>query len=141
MVIWILTLRKIWNSYGYLGNIWLTVKSLSICYIKPSMAWKLQESFLTFSMRLMLHTYTLKTESESRPIMSNSLQPHGLYSPWNSLDQNTGEGSLFLLQGRNRTRLPNCRRILYQPSHCWSMPENSKQSEFKGIKSYSTFGF
>ena len=24
---------------------------------------------------------------------------HGLYSPWNSPDQNTGVGSLFLLQG------------------------------------------
>ena len=50
--------------------------------------------------------------------MSNSLQPHGLYSPWNSLGQNTGVGSLSLLQGT----LPNpglwhCRRILYQLSH------------------------
>ena len=31
--------------------------------------------------------------------MSNSLWPHGLYSPWNSLGQNTGVGSLSLLQG------------------------------------------
>ena len=31
--------------------------------------------------------------------MSDSLQPHGLYSPWNSLGQNTGVGSLSLLQG------------------------------------------
>ena len=29
--------------------------------------------------------------------MSDSLQPHGLYSPWNSAGQNTGVGSLFLL--------------------------------------------
>ena len=28
--------------------------------------------------------------------MSNSLQPHGLYSPWNSPGQNTGVGSLSL---------------------------------------------
>ena len=27
------------------------------------------------------------------------MQPHGLYSPWNSLGQNTGVGSLSLLQG------------------------------------------
>ena len=27
------------------------------------------------------------------------LRPHGLYSPWNSPGQNTGVGSLFLLQG------------------------------------------
>ena len=31
--------------------------------------------------------------------MSNSLWPHGLYSPWNSPGQNTGVGSLSLLQG------------------------------------------
>ena len=31
--------------------------------------------------------------------MSDSLWPHGLYSPWNSLGQNTGVGSLPLLQG------------------------------------------
>ena len=31
--------------------------------------------------------------------MFDSLQPHGLYSPWNSLGQNTGVGSLSLLQG------------------------------------------
>ena len=28
--------------------------------------------------------------------MSNSLRPHGLYSPWNSPGQNTGVGSLSL---------------------------------------------
>ena len=37
-------------------------------------------------------------ESESCSIVSDSLQPHGLYSPWNSLGQNTGVGSLSLLQ-------------------------------------------
>ena len=26
-----------------------------------------------------------KSETESRSILSSSLQPHGLYSPWNSL--------------------------------------------------------
>ena len=37
--------------------------------------------------------------SEGRLVMSDSLPPHGLYSPWNSPGQNTGVGSLFLLQG------------------------------------------
>ena len=32
-------------------------------------------------------------------VMSNSLRPHGLYSPWDFPDQNTGVGSLSLLQG------------------------------------------
>ena len=36
-------------------------------------------------------------------VTSDSLQPHGLYSPWNSPGQNTGAGSLSLLQGN----LPN----------------------------------
>ena len=31
--------------------------------------------------------------------MSNSLRPHGQYSPWNSPGQNTGVGSLSLFQG------------------------------------------
>ena len=36
---------------------------------------------------------------ESHSVMSDSLQPHGLYSPWNSPGQNTGVGGCFLLQG------------------------------------------
>ena len=41
----------------------------------------------------------LSTESESRSVIPNSLLPHGLYSPWNSSGQNSGVGSLSLLQG------------------------------------------
>ena len=39
-----------------------------------------------------------ESDSESHSVMSDSLRPHGLYSPWNSLGQNTGMGSLSLLQ-------------------------------------------
>ena len=60
--------------------------------------------------------------SESRSVVSDSLQPHGLYRPWNSPGQNTGVGSLSLLQGIFPTQglnpgLLHCRRILYQLSH------------------------
>ena len=60
--------------------------------------------------------------SESRPIVSDSLRPHGLYNPWNSPGQNTGVGSLSLLQGIFPTQglspgLLHCRQILYQLSH------------------------
>ena len=60
--------------------------------------------------------------SESYSVVSNSLWPHGLYSPWNSPGQNTGVGSLSLLQGFFPTQgsnpgLPHCRRILYQLSY------------------------
>ena len=37
--------------------------------------------------------------SESCSVVSDSLRPHGLYSQWNSPGQNTGVGSLSLLQG------------------------------------------
>ena len=37
--------------------------------------------------------------SEGHSIVSNFLHPHGLYSPQNSPGQNTGVGSLSLLQG------------------------------------------
>ena len=64
---------------------------------------------------------TSSSKSESRSVVSDSLWPHGQYSPWNSPGQNTGGGSLSLLQGI----LPNpgmevllhCRWILYQLSH------------------------
>ena len=39
------------------------------------------------------------SESESHSVVSDSLQPHGLYSPWNSPGQNTGVGSLFSSPG------------------------------------------
>ena len=60
----------------------------------------------------------LKKERESHSIMSDSLQSHGLYSPWNSPGQNTGVGSRFLLQGlfptqRSNPGLLHCRWILY----------------------------
>ena len=36
------------------------------------------------------------SKSESCSAVSDSLRPHGLCSPWNSPDQNTGVGSLSL---------------------------------------------
>ena len=37
--------------------------------------------------------------NESHSVMSDSVRPHGLYSPWNFPGQNTGVGNLSLLQG------------------------------------------
>ena len=61
-------------------------------------------------------------QSESRSVMSDCLQPHRLYSPWNSPGQNTGTGSLSLLQGIFPTHGLNPsllygRQILYQLNH------------------------
>ena len=64
----------------------------------------------------------LESESQNCSVVSNSLQPHGLYSPWNSPGQNPGVGSLSLLQaivpiqGSNPGILQR-RWILYQLSH------------------------
>ena len=48
--------------------------------------------------------------------------PCNSYSPWNSLGQNTGVGSLSLLQGilpiqGSNPGLLHCRRVLYQLSY------------------------
>ena len=67
-------------------------------------------------------THARTTERESRSVMSDYLQPHGLYSPWNSPGQNTGVGSHSLLQeifpnqGSN-PGLPHFGWILYQLSY------------------------
>ena len=66
----------------------------------------------------MVVVFISSTLIESRLVMSDSLQPHG-YSPWNSPGQNTGVGSLSLLQGIFPTQglnpgLSHCRGILYQ---------------------------
>ena len=65
-------------------------------------------------------------EAQSHSVVSNSLRPHGLYSPWNSTGQNTGVGSLSLFQGIFQTLelnpgLLHCRWILYQLSHMGSL--------------------
>ena len=62
-----------------------------------------------------------QSESESCSVMSDSLRPHGLYTPWNSPGQDTGVGSLSLLQGifptlESNPGFPLCRQILYQLS-------------------------
>ena len=64
------------------------------------------------------------SESASHSVVSDTLQPHGLYiySPQNSPGQSTEVGSLSLHQGIFPTQgsnpgLQHCRRILYQLSH------------------------
>ena len=66
--------------------------------------------------------WDLSSPSENRSVVSDSLRPHGLYSPWNSPGQNTRVCSLSLLQGIFSTQgsnpcLPHCGLILYQLSH------------------------
>ena len=77
---------------------------------------------LTANMTLSGDAEVFPSKRESCSVMSNSLWPHGLISPWNSPGQNTGVGCLSLLQGIFPTQglnpgLLHCRRILYQLSH------------------------
>ena len=75
--------------------------------------------------------------------MSDSLWPHGPYSPWNSPDQNTGVGSLSLLQGvfpiqELNWGLLHCRQIIYQLSYQgspqFSQPITPKKLAEKSIQ-------
>ena len=82
-----------------------------------------------------------KKKSESLSVVSDSLQHHGLYSPWSSQGQNTGVGSISLLQGIFLTQgsnpgLPHCRQILYQLSHKGSTlpPPKKRNAHHKSIK-------
>ena len=64
----------------------------------------------------------IRCERESHSVVSNPLQPHGLYIPWNSPGHNTGVGSLSLPQRIFQTQglnpgLLHCRWILYQLSY------------------------
>ena len=65
-------------------------------------------------------------------------RPHG---SWNSPDQNTGVGSLFLLQGifptqRLNPGLPHCRWILYQLNHKWSSLKYLAEVTWWGLKKH-----
>ena len=62
----------------------------------------------------LLGTWQAINESEFPQLCPTLCDPMDYTSPWNSLRQNTGVGSLFLLQAPG---LPHCRRILYQLSH------------------------
>ena len=78
-------------------------KSAILYLITPSIVWKW-------------------SESESHSVVSDSLWPYGLYSLWNSLGQNTGMGSLSLLQGifpnpGIKPRSPTLWADSYQLSH------------------------
>ena len=90
---------------------------------------------------------TIYNKSESHSVVSNCLWPHGLYSPWNSPDQNTEVGSLSLLRGISPIQGLNpgflhCGWILYWLSHQGSprtlewltYPFSSESSQPRKIK-------
>ena len=81
--------------------------------------------------------------SISHSVVSDSLRPHGLYSPWNSPGQNTGVGRLSLLQGIVPTQeldpgLLHWGQILYQLSYQGS--PNGCKGVLKRHYAYRSFG-
>ena len=68
---------------------------------------------------LIASSFVLRSENESPSAVSDSLRPHGLYSPRNSSGQNTQVASPSFLQGIFPTQGLNpgvlhCSQILYQ---------------------------
>ena len=67
----------------------------------------------------------VKVESESHSVVSDSLWPYGRYSPWNSPRQNTGVGSLSLVEGssqsKDRTQVSSLQEdsLLAEPQGIW----------------------
>ena len=116
---WELTVRLLdwWCRYSRVGLKWNENLTLGKCCVNCNSQMK--------SERVTLEVIKLvqeKVKSESDSVVSDSLWPHGLYIPWNSLGQNTGVGSLSLLQGIFPTQesnggLPHYRQILYQLSY------------------------
>ena len=67
------------------------IKVLEVSLFITTLFWVLPAIFFPFGEK--------KSENESHSVVSDSLWPHGLYSPWNSPGWSTGVGSLSLLQG------------------------------------------
>ena len=93
--------------------------SLSITFLRFNIAYIITPSLLGCMFLYYLNSSFCSYESESHPVVPDSLWPDGLYSPQNSPGQNTGVSSISLFQGIFPTQgsnpgLPHYRRILYQ---------------------------
>ena len=111
----------LFNVDHLLSLCWICYNIASVVYVLifwPQGVW--DPNSLTRDQTLTSCCLNLNCGSHS--VVADSLWPHGLYSPWNSPGQTTGEGSLYLLQGSFPIQglnpgLPHCRWILYQLSH------------------------
>ena len=112
-----LRLRKVeWRSWGSTSR-----SSLCRSLIYPAFLQMYWFYWPLFKQLGYWQSYWKGKWSESCSVVSDSLPPHGLYSPWDSPGQNTGVGCHVFLQGIFPTQgskpgLPHCRRIPYQLS-------------------------
>ena len=109
------------ESGGFVWNCWLGPHEISLLKIPKDAA--LEEQLVLMLLVLcQLIRSSYPREPEGSALKPRSLQPHGLYSPWNSPGQNTGVGSSYFLQGIFPSQglnpgAPHYRQILYQLSH------------------------
>ena len=80
--------------YASFRGCWLTASALWVSIVPPVIL--LVQYFVP---RKRDSQRMKENETESCSVVSDSLPSHGLHSPWNSPGQNTGVGSLSLLQG------------------------------------------
>ena len=113
--------------------------------IKKSEHWRIDAFKLWCWRRLLRIPWATRRSNQSllkkvKVAQSNSLRPYGLYSPCNSPGQNTGVGSLSLLQGFVPTQgsspgLLHCRQILILDVYLKVAKRvNLKNSHHKGKK-------
>ena len=79
-----------------------------------------------------------ESESETCSVVSNSLLPHGLYSPCNSPGQNTGVGSCSLLQGIFPTQGSNPGLPTLQADSLPAEPQGKPKNTGVGSLSFSS---
>ena len=72
--------------------LWGVHSFFRVCYLR-------RVKTTTKSRQLQVHITEEVKWSESHSVVCSSLRPHGLNSPWNSPGQDSGVGSLSLLQG------------------------------------------
>ena len=108
--------------WGNLSNLWMWDCHMSYFVISP---WPIASRKLWCTwpqLKFKSPTFSDVMRSASRSVVSESLRPRGLYSPWNPPGPDTGVGSCSLLQGVFPTQgsnpgLPDCTWLLYQLSH------------------------
>ena len=70
----------------------------------------------------------MKVKSESRSVVSDSLRPYGLYSPWNSPGQNTGEAFPFSRESSQPRDQTQISRIAGGFFTSWATRETTREA-------------
>ena len=116
-------------NIGVHVSFWILVSSHTISPVVGLLGHMVLLFLVCFFFFLRKFHIVLHSETESRSVVSDSLRPHELYSPWNSPGQNTGVSNHSLLQGFFPTQgsnpgLPHCRQILL-PTEPLGKPKNT----------------